>query len=83
MMFVNKGNSVFPIRDSNPKRGYSVRVNGNMIISPLPIKVVLEKIANCEYNINGDFKRIYDSEKAIALENFIIDGPFDGVGLKK
>ena len=84
MIFLNRGSSIFPIIDNNPKNGYSVSVNGDMIISPLPINVVLEKIANCEYNLNGNgFQKIYDSENKIALEDFVIEGPFEGVGLKK
>ena len=52
---------------------YGVRLNDQLITSPLPFRIVLKKIEDLSYFSNGAFKKIYDSEKAIALEDFVIE----------
>ena len=71
-IFIKKGETIPEIQvESNIK--YGVRLNDKLVISPLPFRFVLKKIEDFSYLSNSDFKKIYDSEKGIALEDFVIE----------
>jgi len=69
-IFVREGEQIPKIEQGN----YLVKLNdGKIIISPLPSKIILKKIEDFSYLLNGVSKKIYDSEKKIALKKFVIE----------
>ena len=75
---VNRGDNL-PEIIVNLNARYAVRLNGQLIISPLPFKYILKKLEDFQYIQiqNEQFQRIYDIETGKALQSFTIESFLD------